>query len=867
MPEIDHNRVNEILEEVLELDPSERRAFLSSAGLSSEVRREVEQLLTFEEEAAASFNLNAVEFSHDFLEPDSAVPIGQLIDVFKIKSELGSGGMGAVFLAERTDGELEQEVALKLLKREHNTAALRARFRKEREILASLEHPSIARLLNAGTTEDGIPFLTMEYVDGLPIDEYCDRHSLGLKERLEMFIRVCEAVGFAHRNLVVHRDLKPSNILVDKNGVPKLLDFGISKILTDEIGETGTATITKLGVMTPSYASPEQLKKKSVTTAADIYSLGVILYELMSGVRPFESKEDDLKAIYDAVVDEEPPMPSEAARTSNSDTVSRHTFAPARDRTQTLSAGDQTASSASTRTSPEAHPVRWQQLKGDLDNIILKALKKEPERRYATAERLADDIDRFLRGLPVLARPDTLMYRTGKFLRRNSLAAGAALLVLLAVFVGLGATLWQARQTEIEAERARAEAAKTKEALNFVGNILNFANPFWSSSNPERKRQATVAEAMDLAARNAEKDLADEPEVQAEIFFILGKAFMGKGDSKTSEKLIRKAIENYERIRGPENLRSMQFRGQLGNQLYLQARFDEAGEEYRKTVEFLRPRRGNDKETNSVLAGALSGLGNIRLLKGDFRQTAELNEEALEIASGFEGDARRMIPVLLGNLGTALVSLGELQEAESVLDKGLAELRSRGGAANLDGANLLRELGEVSLLRGDLNKAEQRFSEAYEMALKSVGEKNIYTLEIANRLVRIYVAQRNFSKADELLSKTESSGRELHPYGSVITAVTQSLRGEYFTRQGMLEKGEAEHRSALEFFNANSKDPNANAAAAKHRLGMNLAAQKRFEEAREFMRSAYEALLKTRGASHPETVRVKKELEQLGDKQ
>ncbi|QQS42818.1 MAG: serine/threonine protein kinase [Acidobacteriota bacterium] len=865
MPEIDHNRVNEVLEEVLELDPSERRAFLSSAGLSSEVRQEVEQLLSFEEEAAASFNLAAIEFSHDFLESDNGAPVGQLIDVYKITGELGSGGMGAVFLAERTDGKLEQKVALKLLKRELNTSALRARFRQEREILASLEHPSIARLLNAGTTDEGIPFLAMEYVDGLPIDEFCDRHSLGLNERLEMFIKVCEAVGFAHRNLVVHRDLKPSNILVDKNGVPKLLDFGISKILSDEIGETDTATITRLGVMTPSYASPEQLQKRSVTTAADIYSLGVILYELMSGVRPFASKEDDLKAIYEAVVDEEPPMPSEAARTRNSDTGSPHLSSPPENDPPTSSAREKTASSSRTRTVPETHPVRWQQLKGDLDNIILKALKKEPDRRYSTAERLADDIERFLNGLPVLARPDTLMYRTGKFLRRNAFAAAAGFLILLAVLVGLGATLWQARQTEIEAERARSEAAKTKEALNFVGNILNFANPFWNSPNPERKRQATIAEAMDLAAQNVERELADQPEVQAEIFFILGKAFMGKGDNKTSEKLIRKAIENYERIRGPENLRSMQFRGQLGNQLYLQARFDEAGEEYRKTVEFLRPRRGDDKETNLVLAGALSGLGNIRLLKGDFRQTAELNQEALEIASGFEGDDRRMIPVLLGNLGTALVSLGDLQRAESVLDKGLAELRSRGGAANLDGANLLRELGEISLLRGDLNKAEQRFSEAYEIALKSVGEKNIYTIELANRLVRIYLAQQNFAKADELLSKAESAGKELHPNGSVITAVTRSLRGEYFTRQGMLEKGEAEHRSALEFFNANSKDPNANAAAARHRLGMNLAAQKRFEEARELVRSAYEALLKSRGASHPETVRVKQELEQLQD--
>ncbi|HUF02543.1 MAG TPA: serine/threonine-protein kinase [Aridibacter sp.] len=328
MSRIDRNRENEILEEVLELEPSELKEYLAGAGLSGEMRKEVEQLLSFEEEAASSCNLAAIEFSHDFLDAHDGVSFGQLIDVYRITGELGSGGMGAVFLAERTVCNPEQKVALKLLKRELNTAALRARFGQEREILASLEHPSIARLRSAGTSEDGIPFLAIEYVNGLPIDEYCDRHSLNLNERLEMFVKVCEAVGFAHRKLIVHRDLKPSNILVDKNMVPKLLDFGISKILSDKLGEADTATIIRLGVMTPSYSSPEQLRKESVTTAADIYSLGVILYEPVSGVRPFESKEYDLRAIYDAVVDEDPTPPSEAARTKISDGEKRQTSRP-----------------------------------------------------------------------------------------------------------------------------------------------------------------------------------------------------------------------------------------------------------------------------------------------------------------------------------------------------------------------------------------------------------------------------------------------------------------------------------------------------------------------------------------------------------
>ncbi|HEY0049871.1 MAG TPA: serine/threonine-protein kinase, partial [Pyrinomonadaceae bacterium] len=302
--------IKEVLVEALKLDASERSDFLDKADISSEIRQEVESLLTFEEESKDLMNLSAVEFSKDFFDADEEaknILIGQRVGVYEIARELGYGGMGAVYLAERTDGKFKQKVALKLLKREMNTSALRQRFQQEREILASLQHPNIARLLDAGTTGDRIPFIAMEYVEGLPIDAFCNKHDLDLTDRLKLFRTVCATVDFAHRNLIVHRDLKPSNILVTEDGVPKLLDFGISKILSTDRENINAATITRLGVMTPSYASPEQLQNKSVTTATDVYSLGVILYELLSGHRPFENKEGDLEEIYRAVIDGDPP--------------------------------------------------------------------------------------------------------------------------------------------------------------------------------------------------------------------------------------------------------------------------------------------------------------------------------------------------------------------------------------------------------------------------------------------------------------------------------------------------------------------------------------------------------------------------------
>lgn len=449
-------KIKEILNLTIDLDRKERAAFLDEQDISAEIRAEVESLLANEDSAEGLMEVSAVAFSRDFIEEDALA--GQEIGAYKVIGELGHGGMGAVYLAERADGKFTQRVALKLLKREMNTGAIRRRFRREREILASLDHPNIARLLDAGTTSDKIPFLAMEYVDGLPIDEYCGRNELGLEDRLELFRKVCSVVDFAHRSLVIHRDLKPSNILVTADGTPKLLDFGISKIVTDETDNT--ATVTRLGVMTPSYASPEQLRSESVTTAADIYSLGVILYQLLSGHRPFESKESDLKEILKAVTDIDPPLPSSIANTETGPRSSDWRSS------EDLPTQRQTGAVKALVTSPRTVSIKPQYLRGDLDNIVLKALKKEPERRYLSAESFSEDIRRHLAGLPVTARPDTFSYRAEKFVKRNSISVVAAGLISLAVIGGVGATLWQASV-------ARAERTRAEKRFNDVRKLAN----------------------------------------------------------------------------------------------------------------------------------------------------------------------------------------------------------------------------------------------------------------------------------------------------------------------------------------------------------------------------------------------------------
>ena len=432
--------IKDTLLEALKLDSSRRRDYLDNAGISAEVRAEVESLLTQENNAIDFMSLTASGFAGELFDSGGSSAdslINQKIGIYEIVSELGLGGMGAVYLAMRRDGKFEQKVAIKMLKREFNTETIRRNFKREKEILAALAHPNIATLLDAGTTEDGIPYLVMEYIDGEPIDKYCQTGSLSLNSRLKLFNRICDAVALAHHSLIVHRDLKPSNILVTRDGEPKLLDFGISKLLDAKAEDAGL--ITQLGAMTPIYASPEQLKGEPVTTATDIYSLGVILFKILTGSLPYTLDKESNGNLLREVTHNEPTLPSEVARRSE----------PTADRA--LRNGTSLISSS--------------ELKGDLDNIVLKALRKEPEDRYQTVEQFSADIWRFVDGMPVLARPATLLYRASKFYGRNKVSVLAAAGVLLSLLLGIGIAVSQARAAREQARIAgeQRDAAQTGE--------------------------------------------------------------------------------------------------------------------------------------------------------------------------------------------------------------------------------------------------------------------------------------------------------------------------------------------------------------------------------------------------------------------
>jgi non-specific serine/threonine protein kinase/serine/threonine-protein kinase len=522
-------RLKEVFEAARHLEPSQQAAYLDDACAGDEeMRREAESLLRSLGAAESFIEEPALPTTH---EVDRLV--GHRLGPWLIVGEIARGGMGVVYRALRDDDEFEQEAAVKVLSAGVDTAQVAARFRAERSILARLEHPNIARLLDGGTAPDGRPYLVMEKVEGEWIDRYCDAHGLGVRERLGLFALVCDAVQYAHQNLVVHRDIKPGNILVTAAGAPRLLDFGIAKLLTPEHLTGDPDTVTALPALTPRYASPEQVTGGPITTASDVYSLGVLLYELLTGRPPYEVRTRSAEELARVVCRDEPERPSLAARRDNPDAATMERLGPA----------------------ALPSPVPPRALAGDLDWIVLRALRKEPERRYASAREFAEDIRRHLAGQPVLARPDTIGYRAGKFARRHRGAVAAAALLVLSLAGGLFASVWQWRRAEaahVEAER------RFNDVRQLAGSLLFEVHDAIETLPGSTKARALIVErGVQYLDRLAGSSL--DPAVRAELaagYLRLGDV-QGRGgepslgNAAAATQSYRKALRIAEALVGP----------------------------------------------------------------------------------------------------------------------------------------------------------------------------------------------------------------------------------------------------------------------------------------------------------------------------
>ena len=545
------HKIKEIFNATIDLSEAERAKILDSCD--ENLRCEVEKLIEANDEAE-DFIVEPALVDIGLVEEDEAdFYVGKQIDSYKILQEIGHGGMGTVYLASRADESFDKKVAIKLIKRGMDTSSVLKRFVMERQILAQLEHPNIALLLDGGTTEDGLPYFVMEYVEGLPVTRFCALHQFSIEERLKIFQSICSAVAYAHQNLVVHRDLKPSNILVTEDGTPKLLDFGIAKLLNPDWSlNTAEATATMFRAMTPEYASPEQLRGLPITTTSDVYSLGVVLYELLTGTRPFKFESLQPEEVAKIVFTTEPIRPSSVAFSSLSLVLSPSLV----ESNRTTLPNTQKTKNKEQRTKDKGQ--RTKSLKGDLDNIILKALRKEPERRYQSVQEFAEDIRRHLVGLPVNATADTASYRFNKFVKRHRVGVFASLFVTLILLSAAIITAWQAVIARREQAKAEMRFNQVRELANIV--LFDYHDKIKELPGTVELREKLVTDALkylDNLAQDSDGDISLQRDL-VKAFDKVGEVQFGLtngnlGNSSGALESYRKALNIAEKVTQDKN--------------------------------------------------------------------------------------------------------------------------------------------------------------------------------------------------------------------------------------------------------------------------------------------------------------------------
>jgi len=725
-----------VLSEALDLETGRRRQFLDSAcEHDADLRAEVDLLLAHQVDSENDAIEECAADAARFRLAQDVTRIGSRIGAYKIVREIGHGGMGTVYLGERDDKQYRQQVAIKLINPGLGGETIRRRFHNEMQILADLNHPNIARLFDGGQTADGVPYLVMEYVEGSPINHYCNDRNLSTEQRLKLFCTVCDAVQYAHQHLVIHRDIKPGNILVTSEGLPKLVDFGIAKLL-DNGKSIPDATATVMPFMTPQYASPEQVYGLSATTATDIYSLGVVLYELLTGRSPYRLKSRVPHELAQAILDQEP---------------------------------------------------QRQRLKGDLDNIVLMAMRKEPQRRYASAQQFAEDIHRHLDGLPVRARQDTFSYRAGKFIRRRKLAVAAAALILLTLLVGIITTAWQARVAR--AERARAER-RFNEVRQLANSIVFEVHDAIVNLPGSTQARALIVErglnyldslAQDAAGdRGLQRELAAAYEKLGAVQYTPSVAHLG--DLEGALQSHRKAAALREALVAADPNNRDYRRELLDSYWFIATLLGKQGDSQRE-LQMLRQQLPARQELAAAektdfvdrynLAGTYAYIGSLSMKMGDVQGALENQREALKIRETLvaldpnTARSRRALTISYEYLGLATDLAGDTKGALELQQRGL-EMRESLVAAdplNTDLRLMLieshRYVGDLFFKLGDLQQASAHYQKQLAMNEEMVAADPANAQFQSNKAVAL-------TKVGDIAARTKRTAEALSKYNEAF---------------------------------------------------------------------------------------------------
>ena len=708
--------IKKIFDEAIELAADKRVEFVKSAANGDdEIISKVNQLIVSDESGTQLGGI-VQQAASEAVEATPVQPLPEQIGAYRIVKNLGHGGMGTVYLGERSDQQFEQQVAIKVVRLHSASSDIIERFRWERQILANLNHPNIAHLHDGGETEEGLPYLVMEYVEGLPIDQYCDEHRLSPAHRIELFLDVCHAVQHAHQNLVIHRDIKPTNILVTNQGIPKLLDFGIAKLARDDIENNPQLTVADMRVMTPENASPEQVRGKPLTTASDVYSLGILLYRLCTGVAPYELKGARPAEIESIICLSEPTRPSTVVKK--------------------IPENVDTDLSVLRNTTPEQLS---RQLKGDLDNIVLKCLRKEPDARYESAGQLAEDIERYTNQLPVLAHPPSTWYATKKFLRRRRLPVA---ITAVAVAVATALTATYTHQLGVARDEAETEALKAQRISSFLVNMFASADP-----DATQGRNTTIGEVLDRGAEaiGQEKDI--DPEIKAELFSVIGDTYLGLGDYSRSEEMLRENLRTLEENDGDE-LQIARAQSDLGTILRVKHDYTEAEPLFRaglETQQRLLP------QPSGELARALNNYAQMLTSAGRFDEAIPLLEEAIAQSSEANGVKHPETADFFNNIGVVYSNLGRLTEETQFYKKALDINRELLGNLHPDTLQGVANYGLALSKQGRYDEAMVYYEESLTGRQKVLGPHPLTSssLELVGGLHR---KLGNFEKAEEYLT-------------------------------------------------------------------------------------------------------------------
>jgi len=856
-------RIEELFAVGAGLPAGERAAFLARECPNPRLHDAVASLLAAHDDASGEIEPLDAACAAELLMATELTEPERTIGPYRVIRTLGQGGMGTVFLAERVEGGFEQQVALKLVSKGMDSEAIVRRFHQERQILARLEHPGIARLLDGGMSDDGRPFFAMEYVDGEPITEYAERRALGVADRLDLILQICDAVQLAHRSLIVHRDLKPSNILVTQAGDVKLVDFGIAKVL-EPGDESGSVTVTQVGMraLTPLYASPEQVRGEPVTTTSDVYALGVVLFELLTGRLPYDGSLKTREQRIRAVCETEAVLASAAVRK----------------RQNAGERGERTA----------------RRLRGDLDAILTKALAKDRDRRYPSVEALAEDLHRHLAGQPVQARAPGTLYRMGKYIHRHRAGVALASLALAALLLGLAGTAWQALIVAAERDRTAAQAAKAEAVQAFLTSLLQSVDPYRTGGVPW-----TAEELLDRGVERIAAGLPGEPEVEAALLGVLGGVGRSLGQLERAEDLWRRSLairrnhfpagspEIAESLRGlaavrydrDEHTESAQLleealaierrrqaEGSAAARLALAQTLEHLGVERHETgrlddaralyEESLALYRALPDDHRAEVASLLVDLAGLSREAGDLGGSERLLREALVIERQALGDRHPSLAVTLGNLAGTLREKGDYAGAEPLYREALAISRQALGDEHPEVSTKLNNLAVLLRSRGEYAEAAELFRQVLALDRKLLGDGHVYVAYSMDNLGTALAELGLFDEAQQLFEGAHAILLETRGPASIATgtnrmglAIALRLRGEPEAALGLLQEARVVFRNALGPGHWREIGAVAELAAVSAELGRDAEAEQLYREALEMRRRAGQA-------EHPEAVAV-----------